>query len=60
MNDKVVKCTEASDSSDLFVKGEILSEQGKTLMYVSIDNSIAGIIAVADIVKPSSKKAIES
>ncbi len=60
MNDKVVKCTEASDSSDLFVKGEILSEQGKTLMYVSIDNSIAGIIAIADIVKPSSKKAIES
>lgn len=60
MNDKGVKCTEASDSLDLFVKGEILAEQGKTPMYVSIDNSIAGIIAVADIVKPSSKKAIES
>ena len=33
MNDKVVKCTEASDSSDLFVKGEILSEQGMTRVF---------------------------
>jgi Cu+-exporting ATPase len=36
-----------------------LAEEGKTPMYVSIDGAFAGIIAVADVMKPSSKKAIE-
>lgn len=36
-----------------------LAEEGKTPMYISIDNRIAGIIAVADTVKESSKRAIE-
>ncbi|WP_315116287.1 heavy metal translocating P-type ATPase [uncultured Clostridium sp.] len=36
-----------------------LAEEGKTPMYVSVDNKLAGIIAVADTVKESSKKAIE-
>ncbi|HEY5562348.1 MAG TPA: heavy metal translocating P-type ATPase [Clostridiaceae bacterium] len=36
-----------------------LAEEGKTPMYVAIDGSLSGIIAVADTVKESSKKAIE-
>nr|WP_312578892.1 heavy metal translocating P-type ATPase [Sedimentibacter sp.] len=36
-----------------------LAEEGKTPMYVAIDNKIAGIIAVADTVKANSKRAIE-
>ncbi|QWB31889.1 MULTISPECIES: heavy metal translocating P-type ATPase [Exiguobacterium] len=36
-----------------------LAQQGKTPMYVAIDNQIAGIIAVADTVKENSRKAIE-
>ena len=36
-----------------------LAEEGKTPMYVTVDNQLAGIIAVADIMKPSSKRAIE-
>lgn len=36
-----------------------LAEEGKTPMYVAIDDKIAGIIAVADTVKENSKKAIE-
>lgn len=36
-----------------------LAGEGKTPMYISIDGKIAGIIAVADTVKESSKKAIE-
>lgn len=36
-----------------------LASEGKTPMYISIDNSLAGIIAVADVVKESSAKAIE-
>ncbi|MBU3134319.1 heavy metal translocating P-type ATPase [Clostridium gasigenes] len=36
-----------------------LAGEGKTPMYIAIDNKMAGIIAVADTVKASSKKAIE-
>ena len=38
---------------------ETLAEKGKTPMCVVIDNKFAGIIAVADIIKESSKQAIE-
>ncbi|MBO9130828.1 heavy metal translocating P-type ATPase [Bacillus sp. 165] len=34
--------------------------QGKTVMMVSVDNQLAGIIAVADTVKESSKSAIQA
>lgn len=37
-----------------------LSNQGKTPMYIAINKEIKGIIAVADVVKVSSKKAIET
>lgn len=36
-----------------------LASEGKTPMYIAINNKIAGIIAVADVVKPSSAKAIK-
>ena len=36
-----------------------LAEEGKTPMFVAIDDSLSGIIAVADTVKENSKKAIE-
>ncbi|MPM98170.1 Copper-exporting P-type ATPase [bioreactor metagenome] len=36
-----------------------LASEGKTPMYVSVDGKINGIVAVADTVKVSSKKAIE-
>jgi Cu+-exporting ATPase len=39
-------------------KAEILAAEGKTPMYIGIDGKIAGIIAVADTVKESSKTAI--
>lgn len=37
-----------------------LAGEGKTPMYVAIDGKPAGIVAVADVVKPSSRAAIES
>ncbi|ADL51272.1 heavy metal translocating P-type ATPase [Clostridium cellulovorans] len=40
-------------------KSHSLANEGKTPMYVAIDNKIAGIVAVADTVKENSKKAIE-
>jgi Cu+-exporting ATPase len=35
-----------------------LSGQGKTVMYLAVDRELAGIIAVADVVKPDSAAAI--
>ena len=46
-----------NDAQALFSQ---LAEDGKTPMYVAIDGSLAGIIAVADVVKESSRPAINS
>ena len=37
-----------------------LANEGKTPMYIAIDNKLEGIVAVADTVKASSKEAIEN
>lgn len=44
---------------DLEEKAKILAEEGKTPMYIAIDNQVVAVIAVADTVKSSSKEAIE-
>nr|UWI48658.1 heavy metal translocating P-type ATPase [Clostridioides difficile] len=44
---------------DLEEKSNILASQGKTPMYIAVDGNLSGIIAVADVVKESSKKAID-
>ncbi|MGI6114231.1 MAG: heavy metal translocating P-type ATPase [Mahellales bacterium] len=36
-----------------------LAEEGKTPMYIAMDGQLVGIIAVADVVKENSKRAIE-
>jgi Cu+-exporting ATPase len=41
-------------------KADQLAAEGKTPMFIAIDNTLAGIIAVADVVKPSSAKAIKA
>ena len=43
---------------DLEKKAEYLSNQGKTPMYVAVDGSLGGIIAVADTLKDNSKEAV--
>jgi len=40
-------------------KIEALEEEGKTVMMLSVDKKLAGLIAVADVVKESAKNAIE-
>ncbi|MDR1563449.1 MAG: heavy metal translocating P-type ATPase [Oscillospiraceae bacterium] len=37
-----------------------LASEGKTPVFVAIDGRLAGVIAIADVVKPSSKAAIET
>ena len=41
-------------------QAEVLSGEGKTPMWVAVDGKMAGIIAVADTLKESSKAAIEA
>lgn len=48
------------DESVFAKESDRLAAEGKTPMYVAIDGILRGIIAVADTVKPSSKKAIEA
>jgi Cu+-exporting ATPase len=45
---------------DLEKKAEDLSNQGKTPMYVAVDGSPGGIIAVADTLKDNSKEAVDT
>lgn len=51
LQDKNIKNTMKDKSDDL-------ADQGKTPMYVALNNELAGIIAVADTTKLGSKKAI--
>ncbi|MCQ4924707.1 heavy metal translocating P-type ATPase [Tissierella carlieri] len=53
MIERNISLENLEDSSDK------LAGEGKTPMYIAIDNKIAGIIAVADTVKENSKRAIE-
>ena len=50
---------EAIDISDFFLKSDELANEGKTPMFVAINQKIAGIIAVADTVKENSAMAIK-
>ena len=58
-NDKLFKENGVSLTS-LETEFDKLAEDGKTPMYISIDGKSAGIVAVADIVKPASITAIET
>ena len=39
--------------------GQSLARAGKTPMYVVVDGSVAGIVAVADVIKPHSREVIQ-
>ena len=47
------------DVDKFIIDAERLANEGKTPMYISTEDKILGIIAVADIVKENSQKAIE-
>jgi P-type Cu+ transporter len=55
-NDKLVSKSNYQDFKDEFNQ---LSEQGKTVVYVSIDNEIVTLIAIADPIKKTSLEAIK-
>lgn len=53
MNENGIIVGEYAKDSDNF------ASEGKTPMYIGINNTLCGIIAVADVVKQTSKKAVE-
>ncbi|MDX9981843.1 MAG: heavy metal translocating P-type ATPase, partial [Lentisphaeria bacterium] len=44
----------------LRTRGEALQAQGRTLVYASVDGQAAGLVAIADTLKPHSQAAVES
>ena len=54
MDERGISLTQLEAESDR------LAGEGKTPMYVAVDGRLAGIVAVADVVKGSSRAAIES
>ncbi|RRD39062.1 heavy metal translocating P-type ATPase [Leptotrichia sp. OH3620_COT-345] len=52
MNSRKIDLSESESDYNL------LSNEGKTPMFISIENELAGIIAVADVVKETSKEAV--
>lgn len=46
------------ESEEILAEGKRLAEKGKTPMYFADSEKVLGIIAVADVIKPSSKEAI--
>ena len=57
-NGKFIAGSVDADSA-LFKRGEELAENGKTPLYFAADGKLLGMIAVADVIKKSSPKAIE-
>ncbi len=47
------------DIGDYYKKADIFAEEGKTSMFVAVDNVIAGVLAVADILKKESVFAVQ-
>ena len=59
VNAKQIRVGRRSFASAPEGEGADFSAQGKTPLFVSIDGTYAGMIALADVVKPSSKAAIK-
>ncbi len=57
-NEKLMRNKEIS-LAKLEAESNRLAVEGKTPMYIAVNNELAGIIAVADVVKESSAKAIK-
>ena len=60
LGNKKLMSENSIEVGELGVKSDKLANEGKTPMYIAINNKLEGIIAVADTVKPSSKEAIEN
>ena len=60
LGNKKLMVQNSIEIGDLGDESDRLANEGKTPMYIAIDNKLEGIIAVADTVKASSNEAIEN
>ena len=51
--------SESSEASPVFGRAEALAEEGKSPLFFSKDGRVLGLIAVADVIKPTSPEAVE-
>ncbi|MFP3457105.1 copper-translocating P-type ATPase [Psychrobacter sp. SIMBA_152] len=56
-NSKLMESLNSFDN-ELSIKADVRRKDGETVMFVAIDGKAAGIISVADPIKPSTKEAI--
>lgn len=59
-NKKLMESKNVKINDTMFNKADSLAKKGKTPMYIAVDGNLQGIIAVADVVKENSKKAIDT
>ncbi len=57
-NQKLLEDIPGADAGPLAAKAEALRAEGQTVMYVVVDQKIAGLVAVADPIKNSTPEAI--
>ncbi len=56
---RLMNMNKLNTSDSIIEKGNLLYDEAKTLSYVAIDNNVVGIVAFADVLKPSSIQAIK-
>lgn len=49
---------EGVEAEELLRRGEALADEGKTALYFARDKELLGLIAVADVLKPTSRRAV--
>lgn len=57
-NAKMLDAEAVTDSTGIIAQGEALAEEGKTSLYFARDKKLLGLIAVADVIKPTSRQAV--
>jgi len=57
-NTRLMK-NQAIDISDYVQDSDRLASEGKTPMYMAVNGKLEGVVAVADIIKPTSREAIQ-
>ncbi|SEG04703.1 Cu2+-exporting ATPase [Halpernia humi] len=58
-NEKMMEYAKAKLSAEMENEAQNFQKQGKTVSYLSVDGKVAGLVVIADKIKPTSAKAIK-
>jgi Cu2+-exporting ATPase len=59
LGNRLLMTAQGVDVAELDAKAESLKGAGRTVIYVAVDRRLAGVIAIADAIRPSSRATIE-